>query len=189
MRKIAEFIVGLVLFIVALGALRAVIFGDSKDTAAPAATSEIDTSLPLVNQLEQIFTLSGIRGTDLKINVAQGGYDIRFTHDFNVWDDTDFVNRALGSYVAFCQLAYEKTSANGITFYIWGTMIDSRGNENDYNIFTMSMPKETFLSYKWDNIAGVDGKYEQIKSDCTLLDIYASIRNNMDTSKVHVTPP
>lgn len=184
-----DFFVGLLFIIGVVAIVRTIFFAESKESAAPAASTEIDASLPIVNQLEQIFSISGIKGTDLKIVPAQGGYDVQFTHDFTFWDETDFVNRALGSYVAFCKTAYEKTSATGITFWIYGKMTDQRGNENTYNFFSMSMPKETFLSYQWDNIAGVNGIYEQIKSDCTVLDIYAGIRAKMETDKIHVTPP
>ena len=153
----------------------------------------IDKSADAVTQLSQAFEIVGIRGDNLRVVSVRGAneitFDVTFDYTFTVWDETDFVGKAMGAYVAYCEYVYAETQAKGITFYIYGGMTDANGNTTNQKMFTMSMPRAQFMTFNWENLYSLDGTYSQIEKACTELFIAPGVRNAVNFSKVHLTEP
>lgn len=150
---------------------------------------KIDPAAPAVEQLQAAWEIVGIRGENLQIVKTADGYDVSFDYKYPIGDETDFVGKSMGAYVAYCDYVYKETDFSGIKFYIFGNMIDQKGNSNKEKMFVMSMPKDAFLTYDWENLYLLPGTYAQIESDCSELFLTYGVRSRADYSKVYLVKP
>lgn len=113
----------------------------------------------------KIIETTGWEGDDLTGHAtATGIYKVVFRNEETVWDETDLISKMFSHYVNVCRKAYENEGINGIEFNIFGDVKDSRGNVANEHVMDISMPKNTFLLYDWDNLFELN--YEQIEKDC-----------------------
>lgn len=151
---------------------------------------KVDPSAPMKDQLATIFELTGIEAENVKVVPStEGGHDVTFDFKYSVLNETDFISKSIGAYAKYCDLVYKETDISGINFYIYGEMMDQKGNTNNEKMFVMSMPKETFQTYNWENMENKLVVFDLIEGDCKELYIAPGVRNRAELKAVSVRFP
>lgn len=136
------------------------------------------------DRLTAIIDSLGFDYSNLAIVPISEGYKISYNYDSGAWDETGLISGCLSDYINLCKEAYQMDDINKIELYVFCKMTDARGNEDYQKAFAISMPKENYDKYDWDNIKGAKGKYDVINEDCDLLDIHEGIKKNIDLNNI-----
>lgn len=152
---------------------------------ASVEESSVDTSIE--GQLTAILDELNIKYSDLKI--VQGTpdtdrYNITYHYDESSWDETHFVDDCLSDYIDLCNKAYQIDGINNIQLYVFTDLMDAKGNPTTEKGFAMSMTKEKYDTYSWENIQYLKGKYDLIEADSEFIDIHPGIRKNVNFDEV-----
>jgi len=113
-----------------------------------------------------------------------GDISITLHYDEASWNETGFIVSCLSDYINICRDAYTLDGITEIEYYVYCDFTDTKGNVSSQKAFAISMKKENFDTYNWDNLKGNSKAYSQIESDCEFLDIHAGIRSQVNFDKV-----
>ena len=124
--------------------------------------------------------------SDLK--VMQGSpdadrYGISFHYDGESWDETSFIVKMFSAYVNVCQDAFALDDVHVVELFVFADMTDQKGNVESTKVFTISMEKEKFLSYNWQNLKGKKIGIDNLQTDCRTLYIHPGIFQNFNDDK------
>lgn len=113
-----------------------------------------------------------------------GDVSITLHYDDGSWNETSFVVSCLTNYINICKDAYNIDGITQVEYYVFCDFTDPKGNQSSQKAFAISMKKDNFVTYNWDNLKGNSKAYSQIEEDCEFLDIHAGIRSHVDFDKV-----
>lgn len=122
--------------------------------------------------------------SDLKISNNDGNIKISLHYDKESWDETSFCNSCLTDYINICTELYAIEGINNIDYSVFVDLIDTKGNTSSQKGFQISMPKNKFSTYTWENLKFIPGSYEQIEADSEIY-IYPGIKQNVDFNKMY----
>ena len=152
---------------------------ESTPAAKPEPATPADQITDIVSDIDRDIS-------DIKVFQGQDGlFKVSFFYDGESWTETRLINKLLTYYVDMCKQAYQIDGVGNIECFVFGNMMDARGNSDKEKIFAISMNKENFKKYNWENIAFVPGSADTIIKDCDLFDIHAGIQKNIDFSELY----
>lgn len=153
----------------------------------PEEVQEEIAELPKTTEQELEAIVDSVIKKKSAIHIVErepGRYNINMHYDESSWDETYFVSAAFTAYIKICDQAYQLDNVDVIELYLIIPMLDAKGNETDDVGFTMIMPKETFETYTWSNLAYVEGIFDNVADDCEQLTVHNAIVNKVDIQKV-----
>lgn len=157
----------------------------SEDNSAEAASvSEPQTT---EEQLTAILDSIGLEYSDLKIVNGipdSDRYQITYHYDETSWDETYFVNDCLSDYIDICSQAYQIDGINNIELYVYTDLMDEKGNEMIEKGFSMSMLKDKYSTYNWENLKYIKGKYSIIEADSEFITVHPAVKKNVKFDEV-----
>lgn len=155
---------------------------EASSEATPEAPEEPQTT---EEKLTAIIDSLNFKYSDLKIYQNEGSVKISLHYDDDSWDETKFCSDCLTDYINLCAQAYQIEGIDNVQYFVFCKLIDSRGNEVSEKGFAMSMLKDKYEAYDWDNIEFVAGSYSQIEADSEYIDIHEGIKKNVDFNKMY----
>ena len=123
---------------------------------------------------------------NLKVDLSENGKTctVNFKNASSSWDETVFTRDQLTAYVDFCKTAYSVGKINEVIWQSSVDMTDARGNTNTETGITISMNKDAFDKYDWENMSYRSGTFSQIEADCDIFNLHAGIAKNVNYDKV-----
>lgn len=174
MRKLTSIVLTLLL-VFALAACG----GGGDESIIYEATSE---------SLSQFFDhYNKVKCENLKVDLSKNGKTckVNFKDASTSWDETSFTRDQLTAYVDFCKTAYSVGKINEVIWQSSVDMTDARGNTNTETGITISMNKDAFDKYDWENMKYRSGTFSQIEADCAVFNLHAGIAKNVNFDKVY----
>lgn len=98
------------------------------------------------------------------------------------WDENALVTECVNTYIDFCRTAYTIDGITTVDMTVSVPMVDDRGNENTETGVEISMAKDVFALYNWDNVTG--SVMDQMERDCSIFYIHPGILKNVDDDDI-----
>jgi hypothetical protein len=111
----------------------------------------------------------------LNFNVSEG----------NFWDDKHILEQMLADMVKFGRGTFVNPEINNIEVQYRSKLVDSYGKESDGNLMFVSMSRENFEKYNFENIKGKNF-YNSVEKDA-LIFILPSTKKDIDFNNISVT--
>lgn len=112
-------------------------------------------------------------------------YTITYDYMDSVWDNADFVRKALSDYINYCQYAFKIPGIDCVSFEINTNMTDERGNVNMKNVMSIRMTKKAFSAYSWENMEYRSGLYSNFQRDSDFFWVYPGIAATLDDKNIY----
>lgn len=121
------------------------------------------------------------------INIVQEDKNMTVTYK----TDTPFtynslLNEVLSFYVKIGKEIYTQSETESFNFIVNGTVTDQYGTESIDKLIEISMPKENFQKYNWENLE-YKPIYNSFIKDTEIFYILFSIRKELDLDKIFIT--
>lgn len=123
------------------------------------------------------------KASNFEYKEAESTVTVRYLVTESMYDETAFVNNSFSHYVNICRELYDRSDAKNLYFYIDGTIVDGKGNEETRTLIYLDMHIENFKTYNWENLKYRDLNYNTVASDCEIFMIKRPIVNYWDESK------
>lgn len=102
------------------------------------------------------------------------------------WDENDLVRHAYSDLVKYGTEAFKISDVQALTVNYYTNFNDSYGKSSNELAVKLTMPKDEFVKYDWNNLYYKPVSYQMIQS-CTDYDIHPAISKNLDPSKLYLT--
>ncbi len=142
---------------------------------SPAKEPEKTLFEKLTDEFNQIYDNKDITLTQI-IDESEHPDIIKISADDNVtyWNDNDFINTMFSRYIDYCRVVYDKYDVTRVDMFIRSEVMDKKGNIGKAYVFKISMPKDNFITYNWENLSGSKLNWDDIEKDCYGLEINLS---------------
>lgn len=148
----------------------------NKETAIPEDATPMERIWHFADDMD-------FKKSDLK--VVQGTpdtdrYGISFHFDDIALDETSFMRQMFSAYVDICRDAYALDDVNIVEMYVFTDMTDQKGNTASEKVFSISMEKDKFQEYNWDNLNNQKVNIDVIQNDCRIFYVHPGIFQNFN---------
>lgn len=123
---------------------------------------------------------------EAKALVAGGIHLVNYEPAGGYADETDVVRKGMSNYINYAREAYQLDGVTTITINMHLTMIDEKGNKEKVCALRISMGKEYFESFKWENLENRRVPiYMEFMNNCYDFDIYPSIWKRISKDDIY----
>jgi len=106
--------------------------------------------------------------------------------DTNFWDETDAVRNAYTKLIKYSKKAFEIKEVNEVSITIITGIKDFYGNTNNEDVVVISMTKDSFNKFNWEELKGTNVK-NQMENGSSYYFIHPALKSGLKQDKLYLS--
>lgn len=151
-----------------------------------AAAEYTNDSQSMTQLIGDVCAGAGMALEEAKVMVLGGIHLVNYTPADGYADETDVIRKGISNYINYAREAYQLDGVTSITINMHLPMIDAKGNREKVCGLRISMMKEYFESFKWENLENRRVPiYTEFMNNCSDFDIHPSIWKRINKEEIY----
>lgn len=174
-----------VIIIIIIGAIGSLT--ETNNTINTSSNVENNSNNDIVQESTVERKIKDILKNKQDINIVQEDNNMTVTYKTDTpLTYNSLLNEVLSFYVKIGKEIYTQSEIEVFNFIVNGTVTDQYGTESIDKLIEISMPKENFQKYNWENLE-YKPIYNSFIKDTEIFYILFSIRKELDLDKIFIT--